>query len=169
MSALFDQMRERHIILDATNYVFETVERMRAADPKNSPPPPYCSSRLAELLCAQAYRHGVSISAGTDSFAPAEDPYPALDGEIEILVNKCGMSAADAIRSATLISAMAAGQQSEMGTLERGKLANILLLNADPLTDISAIRNVELTVKRGVRFPRKDYRPLTKDEVEGRL
>ncbi len=169
MSALFDTMRERKIILDATNYVYETVERMRAKDPKNSPPPPYCSSQLAELLCAQAYKHRVLISAGTDSFAPADDPFPALDSEIEILVHKVGMTPMDAIRSATLISAMAAGQEKDMGTLETGKLANIVFLDADPLQDISATRKIVLTVKRGVQYPRKDYRPLTKAETAGRL
>ncbi|MFL6596062.1 MAG: amidohydrolase family protein [Chthoniobacterales bacterium] len=169
MAALFDQMRDRGIILDATNYVFETIERMRAQTPDNAPPPPYCSSRLAELLCAQAYKHHVAISAGTDSFAPADDPYSALQSEMEILVHKVGMTPMDAIRSATIISATSAGQQKEMGTLEPGKLANIVFLSADPLQDISAVRNVELTVKRGVRFPRKDYRPVSKEEVEGRL
>ena len=155
MAVLFDTMRERGIILDATNYVFETIERMRAQTPEDAPPPPYCSSKLAELLCAQAYKHGVLISAGTDSFAPADDPYPALHSEIEILVRKCGMTPMDAIRSATMISAMSAGQQKEMGTLEPGKLANIIFLASDPLEDIAAIRSVELTVKRGVRFPAK--------------
>lgn len=169
MAALFDALREEGIILDATNYVFETIERMRAETPDNAPPPPYCSSYLAELLTAQAYKHGVLISAGTDSFAPADDPFSALHSELEILVRKVGMTPLDALRSATVISAMSAGQQKEMGTLEPGKLANILFLNSDPLSDISAIRDVELTVKRGVRFPRKDYQPLTRSEIEGRL
>ena len=69
--------------------------------------------------------NGVLISAGTDSFAPWEEPYSALQGEVEILVRKSALTAMDAIRSATLISAMSMGQQSEMGTLETGKLANI--------------------------------------------
>ncbi len=169
MSSLFDLMKERKIILDATNYVYETIEQMRAHDPKNAPPPPFCSSQLAELLTAQAYKHGVLISAGTDSFAPADDPYSALQGEIEILVRKVGMTPMDAIRSATIISAMSMGQQTEMGTLEAGKLANIVFLAANPLQDIGAVRNVTLTVKRGAQYPRKDYRPVTKAEVEGRL
>lgn len=169
MSTLFTAMRKHQVILDATNYVFETVERMRAETPENAPPPPYCSARLAELLCAQAYKHGVLISAGTDSFAPADDPFPAVQNEIDILVRKVGMKPIDAIRSATAISAMAAGQEKEMGTLEPGQLANIVFLTADPLQDIAAMRSVELTVKRGVPFPRTDYRPLTKEEIEGRL
>lgn len=169
IAALFDAMRARGIILDATNHVFETIERMRAETPDDAPPPPYCSSKLAALLCAQAYRRGVLISAGTDSFSPADDPYSALQSEIEILVLKVGMKPMDALRSATAISAMTIGQQKEMGTLEPGKLANIVFLNSDPLADIAAVRDVELTVKRGVRFPRTDYRPVTKEEVEGRL
>ncbi|MFL6527817.1 MAG: amidohydrolase family protein [Chthoniobacterales bacterium] len=169
MAHLFDTMRQRNIILDATNYVYETIERMRAADPNNSPPPPYCSSYLAELLCRQAYQHHVSISAGTDSFSPADDQYPALYDEVEILVRKVGMKPEEALNSATTISAAAAGQQKEMGTLEAGKLANIAFFTSDPLDDIGALRTIDVTVKRGARFPRKDYRPLTPDEVEGRL
>jgi imidazolonepropionase-like amidohydrolase len=169
MASLFDAMKERKIILDATNYVYETIERMRARDPQHAPPPPFCSSKLAELLTAQAYKHGVLISAGTDSFAPWEDPYSALQGEIEILVRKVGMNPMDAIRSATLISAMSMGEQSEMGTLEPGKLANIAFLSANPLEDIEAVRQVALTVKRGAQYLRKNYTPVTKAEVEGQL
>ena len=46
---------------------------------------------------------------------------------------------------------------------------NDLWNDANPLEEIAAIRSVELTVKRGVRFPRKDYRPLTSEETAGRL
>ncbi|HEU0209924.1 MAG TPA: amidohydrolase family protein [Candidatus Udaeobacter sp.] len=169
MSSLFVAMKERKIILDATNYVYETIERMRAGDPQNAPPPPFCSSKLAELLTAQAYKYGVLISAGTDSFAPSEDPYSALQGEMDILVRKVGMTPMDAIRSATLISAMSMGQQSEMGTLEPGKLANIVFLSANPLQDIGAVRQVVLTVKRGAQYPRRNYTPVSKAEVEGEL
>ena len=168
MASLFDLMKERRVILDATNYVFETIEQMRARDPQNAPPLPYCSSALAELLTAQAYKRGVSISAGTDSFAPPDEPYPALQGEMEILVRKVGMTPMDAIRSATFISAMAAGQQNEMGTLEPGKLANIVFLPANPLEEIGAVRQVTLTVKRGRPYWRKDYVPISPAEVEGR-
>jgi hypothetical protein len=169
MARLFDTMRQKNIVLDATNYVYETVEHMRATNAKDSPPPPYCSSHLAELLCAQAFRHGVAISAGTDSFAPADDQYPALYDELEIFVHKTGMKPADALASATTVSAVAAGQQKEMGSLEAGKLANIVFLASNPLEDIGALRTIELTVKRGARFPRKDYRSLTPDEVGGSL
>ena len=88
---------------------------------------------------------------------------------MEILVRKAGMTSTDAIKSATLISAKACGQEKEMGSLEPGKLANILFLNADPIADIGAIRQVNFVVKRGVRFLRKDYKPITHEEVRDNL
>ncbi|HEX8678317.1 MAG TPA: amidohydrolase family protein, partial [Chthoniobacterales bacterium] len=165
---LFKTMREKRIILDATNYVFHTIERLRERDPENAPPPPYCTSALAELLSAQAHRHGVLISVGTDSFAERQDPYSAVQSEIEILVRKVGMTPMEALRSATIISAMTIGQEKEMGTVEPGKLANFVFLSSNPLEDIRAVRSVTLTVKRGVQYPRSRYRPLTDEEVEGR-
>jgi imidazolonepropionase-like amidohydrolase len=166
MNALFAQMRDKRIILDATNYVFHTIERMRAKNPKDAPPPPYCSSQLADLLTAQAHRNGVLISAGTDSFSETSDPWPATQGEMELFVHKCGMTPMEAIRSATLVSAMSMRQESEMGTVEPGKLANLVFLSANPLQDIAAMRKITLTVKRGVPYPRNRYRPLTKAEAE---
>jgi imidazolonepropionase-like amidohydrolase len=88
---------------------------------------------------------------------------------MEILVRKCGMSPMDAIRSATVISAMSMRQEGEMGTIEPGKLANLVFLSANPLDDIAAMRKVTLPVRRGVRYPRNRYRPVTKAELAGRL
>jgi imidazolonepropionase-like amidohydrolase len=67
------------------------------------------------------------------------------------------------------MSAMSMGQQAEMGTLESGKLANIVFLSANPLEDIGAVRQVISTVKRGVQYPRRNYVPIAKSEVEGHL
>ena len=53
-----------------------------------------------------------------------------------------------------------------MGTIEVGKLANIVFLAKDPLGDITNVKSVTLTVKRGKEFPRRDYRPITKDEAK---
>ena len=64
MAHLFQQMKEKGIILDATVYVYHTIERMRAKNPENAPPPPFCSSELAEILTDQAHREGVEIAVG---------------------------------------------------------------------------------------------------------
>lgn len=167
LAALFASMREKGVILDATNFVFHTIERMRKRDPENAPPPPYCSSALAERLCAQAHRAGVLISTGTDSFAEVSESYPAVQTEMEILVRKVGLTPLEAVSSATRIGAMTMRQEAEMGTIQPGKLANLVFLSQNPLTDIAALRKVTLTVKRGVRYPRHDYRPLTRAEKKG--
>lgn len=88
----------------------------------------------------------------------------------DMAIITCGerIEAIGALRSARLISAMSMGQQAEMGTLEPGKLATIVCLSANPLENVAAVRNVFLTVKRGARYPRGNYVPITKTEVEGR-
>jgi len=70
-----------------------------------------------------------------------------------------------AIRSATLIGAEAAGQAKDMGSIEAGKLANFAVLTADPLKDIGNLRSIRMTVKRGHAYPRADYRQVTKEEM----
>jgi imidazolonepropionase-like amidohydrolase len=53
-----------------------------------------------------------------------------------------------------------------MGTLEKGKLANVVFVAKDPLAAIENIKSVALTLKRGVPFARHDYRPITKKEAK---
>jgi hypothetical protein len=50
------------------------------------------------------------------------------------------------------------GKQTEFGTLEAGKYANMVFLQRDPLQDIGNLRNVVMTVKRGHEFARSDYK-----------
>jgi imidazolonepropionase-like amidohydrolase len=60
--------------------------------------------------------------------------------------------------SATSIAARGLGKSGEIGTLEQGKFANMVFLTEDPTTDIGALRSVTLTVKRGHRFVREEYK-----------
>ena len=54
-----------------------------------------------------------------------------------------------------------------MGTIVPGKLADFVFLEKSPLADIANLKSVTLTVKRGHRYSRKDYKPITKDEAKG--
>jgi imidazolonepropionase-like amidohydrolase len=161
MAALFREMRRRGTILDATNYVYVQTEKELAQSGRR----PICSAALSARLTAQAYREGVQISTGTDEFSPPEDPYPSLHDELVFLADKVGMPPAQVIRSATLVGAMTIGQQAQMGTIEPGKLANFVAVSRNPLEDLQNLRSVVLTVKRGVRYARHDYRPISSDEV----
>jgi len=155
VEALMQDMKRRGTILDATLRVYAEMAREHAAHPKG--PAPYCSAALAERLAAQAYRDGLPISAGTDSFSAPTDPWPALQDELELMQDKAGMAPLDVIRSATLVGAMTLHEQDEIGSIAPGKLADLVFTRDDPARDVHALRTVVLTVKRGVRFWRRDY------------
>ncbi len=159
IEGLFDDMRRRGTILDATLYVYGEMAADHAAHPAG--PAPYCSPALAQRLTNQAWRDGVLISSGTDAFSPIPDPWPSLQDELELLQDKVGMKPAEVLRSATVVGAMTIHRQNEMGTLETGKLANMVFTRQDPTADVRALKTVVLTVKRGAPYWRKDYRPPT--------
>jgi imidazolonepropionase-like amidohydrolase len=161
MAGLFRTMRERGIILDATLRVYQEVERRSAAAGR----PPFCTLALAARLTAQARRAGVLISAGTDGDTPAAAAYPALFEELELLVRRAGLTPLEAIRSATQTGAAAMAQGRTMGVIAPGYAANLLVLERDPVADIANMRSVLFTVKRGRRFDRADYRPITPGEM----
>ena len=125
-----------------------------------------CPRELAGELTAAAHAAGVPVSAGTDSTSDGTDPWPQLDDEIDSLVRYAHFTPFEAIAAATENSALALGKQDQMGTIEAGKFANIVLLKYDPLADIGNIRSVVVTIKRGHRFRRSDYihRPIVDPE-----
>jgi imidazolonepropionase-like amidohydrolase len=163
LDALFADMRGRGTVLDATLYVYEVIDNV-----KNAAPPPYCTLRTASKLLGEAYRAGVAISAGTDADSDWHDPFPALPDEMELLV-RAGMTPMDAIRASTSVAARTIGEACEMGTLEAGKLANLVFLAKDPLAAIANVKSVTLTLKRGRAYPRGNYTPITKDEAKDSL
>ncbi|MFE9454758.1 amidohydrolase family protein [Streptomyces sp. NPDC006739] len=108
-------------------------------------------------VTAQAYRAGVDVCTGTDHETDSGDPFPALYGELDFLVDRCGIPAADVLRSATLVGARAAGTEADTGTVEPGKLADFAVLEENSLQDIGNLRTITLTVRRGRRFDRAEF------------
>ncbi|MCD9028678.1 amidohydrolase family protein [Luteimonas sp. BDR2-5] len=158
MVALFADMAARGTVLDATNRVYVEHVRQYARDGLGRPP--RCDVELTYRLSRQAYHQGVAISAGTDGETEADAPFPALHDELEILAGPVGMTPEDVIAAATRVAARALGQEAEIGTLAPGKLANLVFVAGDPLQDVAHLREVVLTVKRGVPYPRSDYVPV---------
>lgn len=78
---------------------------------------------------------------------------PAVHRELELLVAG-GITPLDAIRMATLNGAIFLGKEREMGTVEAGKLADFVLLNADPTEDIDNAKAIHTVVKGGVVIDR---------------
>lgn len=83
------------------------------------------------------------VAAGTDQTSG-----PALHRELELLVGG-GISPADAIVIATRNAARALGKLEELGTVEAGKLADIVLLSADPTGDINNAKMIDTVIKNG--------------------
>lgn len=160
MTRMFATMARRGILLDPTLRVYREGERRAAKTGK----PPYCTLDLAARLTAQAHRAGVLLSAGTDGDTPARDAYPAVFDEIELLVRRAGLTPLEAIRAATDTGSKTMAQKDQ-GRIAPGYLANMVVLTRDPTADIANLRSVAMTVKRGRRFDRSDYRPITRDEV----
>ena len=90
------------------------------------------------------------------TFVPGTD---AVDGftlhrELELYA-KAGVPNAEVLKKATYISAQVAGKDSELGSIEVGKKANMILVDGDPTKNISDIRKVELTIKGGNLYDTK--------------
>ncbi len=153
MQELFADMARRGTILDATLHVYREVEA--AARKQNKPP--LCTLVLAGKLTNQAYRAGVQISSGTDGDTPLSESWPSLLDELQLLHHSAGLPPMAVIQAATLTGAKAIGADKEMGSIETGKLANMIVLSKNPLDDVANFRSVVMTVKRGRAFLRSDY------------
>ena len=87
---------------------------------------------------------GVPVVAGTDEGIPGY----SVHREIELYV-EAGLTPMEALQAATIVSARAMKMDAEVGTIERGKRADLVVLNANPLDSIHNIRSVRWTVQGG--------------------
>jgi imidazolonepropionase-like amidohydrolase len=90
---------------------------------------------------------GVTMGAGTDIFFGL-GRFESLPEEIAYMV-ECGMNAPDALVAATRHGAAALGWGDRLGTIARGKLADLIAVDGDPTLDISALRRVTLVMQGG--------------------
>ena len=93
------------------------------------------------------HRAGVPIVAGTDVGVPGH----TLHRELELYV-KAGMTPLEAIQAATIVPARVMKLDGEVGTLEAGKRADLLILDANPLDNISNIRKIRSVMTQGRLF-----------------
>jgi len=159
-------MVRRGTILDATLWAYSTDTSGSTTMPPL--PPGSCDDTVGGAITGQAYRTGVAIDAGTDFNADWTDPWPDLFHELATMSTKAGMPNDAILKSATLISAQAAGQQRDMGSIEPDKLANMVVLTRNPLADLKNLKSVLMTVKRGRVYARSAFIPLVKDDITDR-
>ncbi len=135
LDSLFILMKKKGTILDATQSVYVPMVK------KN--PKLRWKGEISMRITKKAYEAGVKICTGTDTeelFAPEE---------AKLLVKFCGLSPADAIVAATLHGAEAIGIEKTHGTIEVHKIADLVVLNKNPLEDIRNINAVYMVIKSG--------------------
>ena len=96
---------------------------------------------------------GIRILAGTDFGAAFVFPGFSLHDEL-VLLNQAGLSPFEALRAATLQPAVFLGLDKERGSIEAGKIADMVILDADPLADIANTQKISGVVLRGRYFDR---------------
>jgi len=98
---------------------------------------------------------GVVLLAGTDVGIPALIPGISLHEELELLV-EAGLTPPEALRTATINPARVLGLADSLGSVEVGKLADLVLLDADPLADIRNTQRIRAVVADGRLYRRAD-------------
>ncbi len=104
------------------------------------------------------HKAGVLLLAGTDSGgAMCANVFPGFSvaDELELFVG-CGLTPAEALRTATLNPALFFGEEKSAGTVATGKRADLVLLDADPLAAIGNVRKVSGVVVAGKWLPKAD-------------
>lgn len=100
----------------------------------------------------KAYEAGVSIAFGTDT---GVSPHGENAREFELMVEG-GMPEMEAIQSATMGGAQLLRVQEELGSIEPGKIADLVAVPGDPLADISLMKNVSFVMKAGTVYKTPD-------------
>jgi imidazolonepropionase-like amidohydrolase len=136
LTGLFNLMKAHHTTLDATLLTYK-----KWADSDTTARWTY---EVGKRITARAYKTGVTICAGTD-----DDQEQFVQDEMRLLVSDAGFLPIDAIIAATRHSAIALLLEKDRGTVDTGKLADLLILNKNPLTNIDNIKSVYMVIKNG--------------------
>ena len=99
---------------------------------------------VAQENLRKIHEAGGVLALGTDQTNGA-----AVHREMELLV-AAGIAPLDVIRIATLNAAIFLGKEDQLGTIEEGKLADMVLLNADPSEDINNAKDIHMVIKNGL-------------------
>jgi imidazolonepropionase-like amidohydrolase len=109
----------------------------------------------ANLLLAR--KNGITIVTGTDAGNPLTLHGPAIHAEMEAM-QRAGMKPAEVLRASTRDAARAMGRLDELGTIERGKSADLLIVGGDPTLDIANLRKLEWVMRSGTARSAEELR-----------
>ncbi len=106
---------------------------------------------------------GVRLMPGTDVAVVLIYPGFSLHDELRLLVTEVGMTPMEALVSATRHPAEFFGMQYSLGTIEKGKIADLVLLEANPLDEISNTRKITAVVVNGRFLPKSTLQRMLAD------
>ncbi len=126
-------------------------------------PSPFDLAKLKETLVKdfqEMHKAGVRLMPGTDVGVLLIYPGYSLHEELQMLVKYVGLTPMEAVISATRYPAEFFGMQDSLGTIEEGKIADLVLLEADPLKDISNTQKITAVVISGRFLPKAELQRM---------
>ena len=149
---MIDSLVQNHIPVDPTLSIYEAIFKHGIQDPQNE-------QRWNKVLQLTKMMHdkGIKILSGTD--IPNFDLVAgeSLHHELELLV-EAGINTSDVIKIATKNGAEALDLINQTGTIEPGKEADILILSANPVTDIENTKQIDAVISNGRIIERPNIR-----------
>ena len=154
---------------DSTAQYYSDALLERLAEEFELPPAPPAAAvaagqRLFErrlALVGALHRAGVRLLGGTDSPLTVGGPGASLVGELEWLV-RAGLTPREALRTVTTEPARYFAADS-LGSVSAGRVADLVLLDADPLEDVANVRRIALVMSNGRLFEARDLERLRVD------
>jgi imidazolonepropionase-like amidohydrolase len=164
-------LKEHHTVVDPTLVIYEmgtasTAKPFSTFEPGAAKVAPELAQALLDVgppgeltelrekvfekyvaVVGKLHAAGVPVVVGTDQSVPGH----SVHREIE-LYTMAGFTPMEAIQAATIVPARAMGMEKELGTVEAGKRADLILVKGNPLEDIHAIRNVEFVMTGGKMY-----------------
>lgn len=151
------RMKEQSMTWVPTLYVYRKI-----AEGEGLPPYAVSKARLITDIHRKAFvaalSCGISIGCGSDAGSP-NTPHGSLFSELDCMV-EYGCPTGTALQAATIVAAQALGMVQELGSLETGKKADILILKGNPIEDIGNLRHLDHVIKDGKFISRYSARDI---------
>jgi len=139
-------MRANKTILDATMLTFDEAGTDTSL-PINRRLAWLAMYEIGKRFTMLAEKEGIPVCTGMDV-----DNNKFVQREMKFLVKQCGFTPMEVLVSATKNGALAIGIEKNVGAVEKGKIADLLVLSADPSADIANLDKVEVVIKNGKLF-----------------
>jgi imidazolonepropionase-like amidohydrolase len=117
---------------------------------------------MRSQIVSRLHRAGVQMIAGTDMGAVYVIPGFSMHDELQLMV-EAGLSTLTVLQAATINPVKFLGEEKHLGTIEKGKLADLVLLDANPLENIQNTRRIAAVMVNGRYLPKESLQRMLND------